>query len=55
MEATIEQDAGLPHKRRQVIDWGSIHEPFKNLYKDEDKSLHDTMCILQDQFGFQAS
>ena len=42
-------------KRRKLIDWDSIYEPFKRVYIDEGKSLPETMQILKKQYDFKPS
>ena len=42
-------------KRRRIIDWSPIHEPFQKLYKVEGRSLRDTRHLLEVEYGFAAS
>ena len=58
MEATTtsaNKDIALIHKRRRPNDWDSVDPIVRRLYIDERRSLSDTMRILRNQHGFEAS
>ena len=51
----VEHDIAFSHKRRKLIDWDSVHDIVKRLYKDKGRNLSDTMRILPVRYGFEAS
>lgn len=48
-------NGGSRRSRYGTLDWEKHKSPIKKLYMDENKSLKDTMEIMKEEHGFEAS